>query len=104
MALETLSAAVRRLQEAGYTESFRPEGGALRALGADLLLRPEDMSIDEVVRFEGKSNPADEAVLFALSNEEHGIRGSWSLAYGAQTPPDEADLARRLESIGRPGD
>jgi len=101
MPLETLSEAVRRLEEAGYTESYRAESGGLRSARGEIL-PPEALIVDEVVRFEGASDPADEAILFALRCLEGGQRGTWALAYGPDTRAEEADLARRLHaSAGR---
>ena len=101
MPLETLVDATRRLARAGYEETFRAEDGGLRAVGAGRVLAPEEVEVDEVVRFEGPSDPADEAALFALRGPD-GLRGTFTVTYGPGTPPAEAEVARRLEA--RPSD
>lgn len=100
MPLETLVEATRRLARSGYAETFRAEDGGLRAVGADRLLAPEEIEVDEIVRFEGPSDPADEAALFALRGPD-GLRGTFAVTYGPAMPPAEAEMARRLEA--RPG-
>jgi hypothetical protein len=100
MALETLTEAVERLARAGYTASFRPEGGALRAGGAGAHA-PEAIDVEEVVRFEGESDPGDEAILFALRCRDDGVRGTWAVGYGPGTPAADAELVRRLSLAGR---
>lgn len=96
MALETLSQALARLVESGYVESFRAEGGRLRALDSGGLYRPEDVVVDEIVRFEGTADPGDEAVLFALRSRD-GVRGTYSTAFGTHIPPADAEVVPRLD-------
>jgi hypothetical protein len=97
MSMETLSEAVRRLAAAGYREDFRAEPGGLRAVGSDCLHEPESLVIEDVVRFEGASDPADEAVLFALRCEIHGTRGTYVVTFGPSVDPLDAEMARRLD-------
>jgi hypothetical protein len=94
--METLSEAVDRLRAAGYRDSFRAEAGGIRALGADRLYAPEQLVIDEVVRFEGTSDPADEAILFALRADDGAVRGTFVSGYGPTIEPEKAELVRRL--------
>jgi hypothetical protein len=100
MAMETLSQAVERLAAAGYRDSFRAEAGGLRAVGTGCVHDPESLVIEELVRFEGESDPEDEAVLFALRCEVHGTRGTYVVTYGASTDALDAEMVRRL-SDGR---
>jgi len=96
MPLETLTQATERLVEAGFAESFRAEQGGLRALDADRLYRPEDLVVEEIVRFEGESDPGDAAVLFALRAGD-GLRGTYSVACGTHMPPADAEVVPRLD-------
>ena len=96
MALETLTQAVARLARAGYTASFRAEGGALRENDTGRVHAAEAMDVEETVRFEGESDPADEVILFALRCRSDGARGTWAVTYGPGTPPADAALVRRL--------
>ena len=99
--METLRDAVARLDSAGYRDSFRAEGGGLLALAAHRLFAPEALSIDEIVRFEGPTDPADEAILLALSSSDGAVRGTLTLGYGAGFGSAEAELVRRLPAVGR---
>jgi uncharacterized protein YqgV (UPF0045/DUF77 family) len=98
--METLSQAAERLKEAGYREDFRAEPGGLRAAGSDCVHAPEQLVIEEVVRFEGASDPEDEAILFALRCEVHGTQGTFAVAYGPRMDPLDVEMVRRL-SDGR---
>ncbi len=96
MFMETLSQAVDRLTAGGYADDFRAEPGGLRALGADVLYRPESLAVDEVVRFEGITDPADEAIVLALHCEKDGTKGTYAVAFGPGMGALDAEMVRRL--------
>ena len=66
MGLESLSEAIERLGARGYAHSLRAHDGALRDLETGDLLEPEKLTIEEIVRFEGTTDPDEDVVLFAL--------------------------------------
>jgi len=98
---ETLSHAVDRLSAAGYRLTFRAEAAGLRALESGSLHDPEALVIDELVRFEGPTDPADEAVVFALVDPRTGEKGTFVAAYGPKMSGAEASAARRLSTRAR---
>ena len=98
MCAETLSQVVNRLNAAGYTDDFRAEPNGLRAVASGCTHTPESLRIDEVVRFEGVTDPDDEAIVFALHCRTHGTRGTYVTAYGPQMSPLDAEMVRRLSS------
>ena len=88
--METLTEAIRRLRTAGYATDFfaSPEGNLVcRSCGHSH--DPETIEIRETVRFEGDSNPDDEAILLALSGAD-GCLGQFKAAFGP--PMATADL------------
>jgi hypothetical protein len=95
MAMETEQQALDRLKDAGYVVEFGLSDEGLTCGRCGRLIDPEDVTIDETVRFEGPSNPADEAVIFALSDTPCGHGGVLIAAFGS--PMEEgADVIRRL--------
>lgn len=101
MAMESLSEALRRLGAAGYTESFRAEPDGLRAVESGCIHEPESLRIEEIVRFEGDSDPQDEAVVFALRCPEHSARGTYVVAYGPGMAPLDVQMVQRLTDARR---
>jgi len=99
--MEDLAHAVERLTEAGYRDDFRAERGGLRAVRADRTYEPESLVVDEIVRFEGDSDPNDEVVVFALSSESSGTRGTYVVTYGTYVDPADAEMMRRLPHAPR---
>jgi hypothetical protein len=93
--METLQSALARLRSAGFSESLRatPEGFA----SGDRVWAPEDLVVEEIVRFEGTSNPEDEAVLLALASRDRDLRGTFVSTFGPGTDPVAAELMRNLQ-------
>ncbi len=87
-AMETLSQAITRLTDAGYIEDFQPVDQHLVCGSCESRFDPAAMTIDEVVRFEGASDPDDQAILYALA-ADCGHRGLYSAAYGPTASSDD---------------
>lgn len=95
--METLHEAVERLQRAGYVDALRAGQKGFLYSGRDGTKRaPEDLVIEETVRFEGESDPGDSAVLFALRSRDGGMRGTFVASFGIQTDADTATAIQRL--------
>lgn len=99
--METLSQAIVRLRDLGYRTEFSatPEGNLLcRSCGTSQA--PESITIRETIRFEGDSNPDDQAILLALSCAD-GCFGQYSAAFGPETPPADVMVLQRLSRASR---
>jgi hypothetical protein len=57
---------------------------------------PTLLVVEEVARFEGSSDPADEAIVLALHCREDGIKGTYTLPYGPEMGALDAEMMRRL--------
>ncbi len=99
--METLSEALDRLGAAGYRQDFRVDDGQLCCGHCAVCSDPRDVAVEEIVRFEGESDPDDEAIVLALSCLSCGVKGTLTLSYGPSMPPQEAEAARILLD-GRP--
>lgn len=98
MALETMTDALARLEAAGYTDGFRAtDDGLLRCAACGTTIDPAVATIDEVVRFEGASDPDEEAALFALGCAE-GHLGVYVVTYGPAMPAEDVAVVRRLST------
>ncbi len=100
-AMETLSHATSRLERAGYVESYIARDGRLVCGRCGASYDPAGMSIEEIVRFEGDSDPADEAIVYALDSG-CGHRGLYVAAYGPSASNDDITVAARLRSTPAP--
>ena len=66
----TVTEALNQLKEKGYTINFRLSDNGISC--DDGTFSPEHFEIREVFRYEGPTDPADEATVYAIeSNESH---------------------------------
>lgn len=94
--LESMTEAIQRFQARGFTHELRADRGLLREVATGQLHEPEQLGVAEVVRFEGSSDPDEMAILFALEIQPGRPLGTYSTVYGAGTPPEDAEIVRRL--------
>ncbi len=97
-AMETLSQAINRLITTGYAGIFRPTGQHLVCGRCDTHVDPATMAVDEIVRFEGVSDPDDQAILYAL-DAECGHRGLYTAAYGVDASSDDIAVLLALPNV-----
>jgi hypothetical protein len=97
----TVTEAVAALVADGYTTDFSvAPGGMLRCGDCDTLHDPGQALVDRIVRFEGETDPGDEAIVFALTCGGCGIKGTLVSAYGASVGVDEATVVTALSTRG----
>ena len=93
---DTLSEAVNGLKQRGYTIDFNIEADALVCKKTPVSLAPDEFEIAEVYRFEGNTDPADEAVVYAIEGK-HGHKGILVNAYGPDADAASAELVKKLK-------
>src|SRR4026209_2626077 len=69
---DTVSQAVTGLKERGYSLDFNLKANSLECQGQKF--NPMDFEITEFYRFEGNSDPGDEAVVYAIESRT-GLKG-----------------------------
>lgn len=94
--METLSEAIARLERRGFEDEFLARPGGLLERDREGAVAPETLVVEEIVRFEGVSDPQDEAVLFALRSADGSVRGTFLSTYGPQTGADNVAVMERL--------
>lgn len=95
---DTLSEAVNDLIKRGYTTDFliQEEKECLLCSDNSLELSPEEFIIDEVYRFEGMTDPADESIVFAVSSAKHDVKGLVINSFGADFGYRSSKLVEHL--------
>jgi hypothetical protein len=94
----TMACAVDDLTRRGFTADLRAVNGTLRAATGEILW-PRDLTIREIHRFEGVSDPDDTEILYAIESAG-GVRGTLADAFGVYADPETA-LALRDVPIRR---
>lgn len=92
---DTVSEAINDLKERGYTTDFNISNECIVCEEKPLRLSPSEFEITEVYRFEGPSDPADEAVVYAIESK-HGDKGVMVNGYGASTDGLSDEMIRKI--------
>ena len=90
---ETVSDAVDGLKKRGYVMDFNLDENCI--VCHEDKFDPQDFEIVEVYRFEGNSDPADEAVVYAIESSK-GHRGVLVNGYGPTSESMSSEMAKKL--------
>lgn len=93
---DTVSEAVNGLKQRGYTIDFNMEYDCIVCHETPLSLLPNEFEITEVHRFEGDTDPADEAVVYAIESK-HGEKGVLVNAFGIYSDSVSDELIEKLK-------
>jgi hypothetical protein len=84
--MRTVSNAIDRLVSRGFTAHFGVVGDRLRAFDSGRTFGAHELTIREVLRFEGVSDPGDMAIVYAIESTA-GTRRSLIDAFGTYASP-----------------
>jgi hypothetical protein len=97
----TVTEAVAQLDAAGYHDRLELGDGELHCDVCGAVHSPDVIVVDRVLRFEGPSDPADEAIVLALRCPECDARSTLVSAFGPDADPRLADAFVYLASRAR---
>ncbi|MEX2592300.1 MAG: hypothetical protein WD426_05970 [Anditalea sp.] len=83
-----LSTVMTRLAQKGFGSEFKINEEGATIDGNNRVYQPEELWILKVYRFEGESDPADMAALYAIETTE-GKKGFLLNAYGTYSDQDQ---------------
>jgi hypothetical protein len=92
---DTVVEAVQGLKQRGYSIDFNLEPDRLICHETPLSLGPSDFEISEVYRFEGNSDPADEAAVYAIQSRE-GQKGLLVTGFGISAEGIAPEMVEKL--------
>lgn len=90
---DTVTAAVNGLKQRGYTMDFNLDENCI--VCHEDKYHPEDFEIVEVYRYEGNSDPPDEAVVYAIEGRD-GKKGILVSGYGPSADEMSDEMAKKL--------
>ncbi len=94
----TLSETINAIKAIGYTVDFNVYGSDLVCNQTKKVFSPEEFIIDMVYRFEGESNPDDQAILYALSSLNQDVKGFLVNGYGISANEETNELISKLNT------
>jgi hypothetical protein len=96
--MKTLSECVNSLVNQGYGESFRVKNKMLLGDQNKKSYPPDKVHIANFYRFEGDSDPGDNAILYAIETDD-GTYGVLVDAYGSAADTGVSDFIRQVTDI-----
>jgi hypothetical protein len=93
--MKSLATCVNRMITDGYTEDFKVTEQGLESLTNQKNYKPEQIQIVNFFRFEGMSDPDDNAVLYVIETAD-GTKGTLIDAYGIY---NDARIGRFMKDV-----
>jgi len=93
---DTVIEALNALKEQGYTIDFNVSFDEVICQDSDSCLNPADFKITEVYRFEGTTDPGDEAVVYGISSKDGKKKGVFLNAYGTYSTAINTQIIQKL--------
>jgi hypothetical protein len=97
----TVTEAVALLAADGYGDDLHLDGGQLACSSCGTSHASDTIEVDRVFRFEGPSDPGDEAIVLALRCPACGTKGALVSAFGPDADPELAEAFVYLASRAR---
>lgn len=101
--MTTVSEVLNHLKLKGYTVDFNIDNDSLVSNEHSLRIHPDEFVVDKHYRFEGMSDPADEAIIYAISSIKHNIKGTLVDGYGISSDKLTNDMIQALK-VREPSD
>lgn len=95
--MTTLSEVTNLLKKRGYTVEFNLKENHLECTYTYLKVFPDEFIVDKHYRFEGISDPGDEAIVFAISSEKHNLKGVLIDGYGISSEGMSSEMMKALD-------
>lgn len=95
-AYDTVSAALQDLKYRGFTTDFNIAFDKIKCADTGVCLSPTQFEIVENYRFEGNTDPADEAVVFGIAAKDGSMKGVLVNAYGMYSDTMSNEMIRKM--------
>ncbi|MEJ7827642.1 MAG: phosphoribosylpyrophosphate synthetase [Segetibacter sp.] len=95
--MTTLSEIINLLKERGYTIDLNLKRNCLECGDNLLKIFPGEFIIDKHYRFEGLSDPADEAMVYAISSPKYNLKGVLVNGYGISSDSITDEMIKALD-------
>lgn len=96
--MTSLSEVMNALIQQGYTQDFNLTSNQLNGGKNPLQESPDQFLIDRHYRFEGESDPDDEAIVYAISSIDGQIKGILVNGYGTSSENCGDEVIQKLKT------
>ena len=98
--MKSLSTCLNRIVLDGYTEDFKVIEEGLQGLNNQAVYQPNQLQVVNFFRFEGMSDPDDNAVLYVIETED-GTKGTLIDAFGTYHDPRISKFMKQVEELNK---
>ena len=95
--MTTLSEITSLLKERGYTIDFNLKQNCIECSGNLLKIFAGEFLVDKHYRFEGPSDPGDEAIVYAISSSKYNLKGVLVNGYGISSSSITDEMIKALD-------
>jgi len=96
--MNSLTTCVNKVVKDGFKDSFKVMPRGLYSCANSRYFRPEQVSIVDFYRFEGQSDPSDNAIMYVIETAD-GSKGTLIDAYGAYADASINVFMNEVEDI-----
>lgn len=96
--MKSLSACLNKMVSDGYTESFKVSDRGLESEKAGKHFKPEEVHVVNFYRFEGMSDPDDNAILYVIETSG-GNKGTLIDSYGVYMDSKITNFMKEVDDI-----
>lgn len=89
--MKTVLEIIESLRQEGYTHDFSIKNDELCCDSEGSIYEPDELIIEKTERYEGDSDPSDNAILYAITAKD-GTKGVLVDSYGAYADPKLAKV------------
>lgn len=93
---DTVTEALADLKSRGYAYDFNLQENCIYCAELDRKYEIPQLEVKETYRFEGDSDPADEAVVYAITADD-GVKGTFVNAYGTYADTESEAVLQLLK-------
>ena len=90
----TVTEALKQLRDTGFTIDFNLEENCIQCVHGKF--NADEFEIVDVYRYEGNSDPGDEATVYAIESKS-GLKGVLVAGYGAAADNLSTDILKKLQ-------
>ncbi len=96
--MKSLSSCLNSLLAEGFKTQFRALENGLKSLTTEKIFQPDEVKIVNFYRFEGESDPADNAILYAIETND-GEKGTLTDSYGPYSDSNVTKFIQQVKDI-----
>lgn len=101
--MKTLSSVHTKMVQEGFTHNFKVIAQGLQEEGSGKTYSPEEVQVVNFYRFEGESDPGDNAILYVIRTAD-GTQGTLIDAYGMYADEKVNVFMQQVENISKKTD